>query len=154
LQPIDFSFFTKDIVIKELNWSITTATIDVIESAECPAGGWTCGLAITPSVYQITGYVAWEVPIGCDIPSNYHDGNYTVQFPIVDDQGKAVVTMLVCACPDKVGWDDAHAPSKCPFNCTTLKNSEDEGVTWRHRRLLHMVTEKYRFYYKFSLAKS
>ena len=55
-----------------------------------------------------------QVPKGCEMPSNYHD---TVQFSIVDDQGKAVFTVSVCACPDKVGWDDAQAPSKCPFNC-------------------------------------
>ena len=96
--------------------STTTATTDT-ESADCPAGGWTCGLAITPSVYQTTGYVTWEVATGCDIPSNYQDGDYTVQYPIVDGEGKAVITASVCACSDKAGWDDAQAPPKCPSNC-------------------------------------
>ena len=119
LQPIDLSFITKDIKLDSnaFNWTTTTATSDVTESADCPAGGWTCGLAITPSVYQTTGYVTWEVATGCDIPSNYQDGDYTVQYPIVDGEGKAVITASVCACSDKAGWDDAQAPPKCPSNC-------------------------------------
>ena len=101
-----------------ISWSTTTGTIDT-GSANCPAGGWTCGLAITPSVYQTTGYVTWGVAGGCDKPLNLHDndGDYTVQYPMKDGQGKAIVKVSACACPDKVGWADAHAPSKCPLNC-------------------------------------
>ena len=101
-----------------VSWSKSTGTTDT-GSANCPAGGWTCGLAITPSVYQITGYVTWGAAAykGCEMPSNYHDGDYTVQYPIVDGEGKAVITASVCACPDKAGWDDAQAPPKCPSNC-------------------------------------
>ena len=99
-----------------ISWSKTTGTTDT-GSASCPAGGWTCGLAITPSVYQVTGYVTWVVAKGCEMPPNDHDGDYTVQYPIKDNQGKAFVTVWACACPDQEGWDDAQAPPKCPLNC-------------------------------------
>jgi len=99
-----------------VSWSKTKATTNT-GSANCPAGGWNCGLAITPSVYQVTGHVTWSVAGGCSMPPNVHNGDYTIQYPMKDGQGKPVVNVWACACPDKLGWADAGAPPKCPANC-------------------------------------
>ncbi|KAN0078669.1 hypothetical protein V8E54_005182 [Elaphomyces granulatus] len=97
-----------------VSWSKSTATTNT-GGANCPAGGWTCGLAITPSVYQVTGYVTWSKPRNpCWTKT---DGDYTIQYPMKDSQGKPIVKVWACACPDQLGWANAGAPPKCPSAC-------------------------------------
>jgi hypothetical protein len=95
-----------------VSWSDSELTANT-GGANCPAGGWTCGLAITPSVYQVTGHIAWEYP--CRTVTK--DGDYTIQYPMTDKDGKPLIKAWACACPDHLGWANAHAPPKCPSNC-------------------------------------
>jgi len=97
-----------------VTWSKSTETTNT-GSANCPAGQWYCGLAITPSVYQVTGHITWDKYNGCG--SQPQDGDYTIQYPMKDSQDKPIVDVWACACPDKPGWADHGAPPKCPSNC-------------------------------------
>ena len=92
-----------------VSWSTSSATTNT-GGADCPAGGWTCGLAITPSVYQVTGHVTWSHPYNpCSAKT---DGDYTIQYPMKDNQDKPIVRVWACACPDELGWANHGAPPK------------------------------------------
>lgn len=100
-----------------VEWTTEEATTDSGQ-VTCPTGGWTCGLLITPSVYQVTGYVSWQKPqTVCGSFDADQDGDYTIQYPIKDNEGRPVTDMVPCACPDYVSWADPGAPVLCPYPC-------------------------------------
>jgi hypothetical protein len=98
-----------------VSWTKSQVTTDT-GNANCPAGAWTCGLAITPSVYQVDGHMTWSHPKN-QCWNDKKDGDYTVQYPMKDSQNKPIVKVWACSCPDKLAWADAGAPPKCPSNC-------------------------------------
>ncbi|KAI9926060.1 hypothetical protein ASPWEDRAFT_181420 [Aspergillus wentii DTO 134E9] len=100
-----------------VSYSTSRITTDT-GAATCPKGGWTCGLAITPSVLEVHGNLDYTSPVAnpCLTPKP-KSGDYTVQYPMKDSQGKPRITVWACACPDRKGWADKGAPKKCPANC-------------------------------------
>ncbi|KAF7588778.1 hypothetical protein BBP40_005209, partial [Aspergillus hancockii] len=98
-----------------ISWPVGRATTDSA-SVTCPPGEYTCSLAIKPSVYEVKGHVAWTHP-SYKPCSHYEDGDYTIQYPMLDAQKKPLANVYACACLDRKGWADKGAPRVCPLNC-------------------------------------
>ena len=84
---------------------------------ECPEGEWTCSIAITPTVLEVTG--TKEVVDGsanmasCDTKEE----EYVVQFPKKGADGTVIAATEICACKNKEHWADNGAPKPCPADC-------------------------------------
>ena len=87
-------------------------------NAPCPASGpWTCAAKITPSLWQVEGQATGSGGgAGCGAPPS---GPYTVQFPIIDSNGNAVINIVPCTCPDYPNAGVPGGPILCPGPCKT-----------------------------------
>ena len=105
-----------------VSWSTAKGTIDG-SGSNCPvvaqgSDQWTCSLNIIPSVARVSGKQTTntEDHLICDVKQNQ---DYTIDLPIVNQDGNPNVRTELCACPDQRGIDSPGAPQACASPCGT-----------------------------------
>lgn len=106
----------------DVSWSTEKGSVDNLGS-DCPvapagADQWTCGLNIFPSVVRISGTqtTSEEDNLVCKYMT---DQPFTVDAPIINNDGNPNIRTELCACQDRVGWASPGAPPLCGSPCAT-----------------------------------
>ena len=87
-------------------------------SVSCPVGPWKCALLFLPDILSVSGQKSVHGQSGatCD-KDEYHVGPYTVELPVIGEEGGATGRVEYCACRNYDHWNAEGAPSRSCDPC-------------------------------------